>query len=114
MRKLLVLGTLAALLLVVGPMLVASAAEGGRTHAPAAPAAEAGHVRTPPPPIVLTPEQEEQLKVEIAAFNDALAKLQAKAKDVLGPQTGPGYVRQFVNKAIQPVPTENRRHKDAK
>jgi len=114
MRKLLVLGTLAALLLVVGPMLVASAADGARQHATAPAAAGTGHVRTPPPPIVLTPEQEEQLKVEIAAFNDALAKLQAKAKDVLGPQTGPGYVRQFVNKAIQPVPTENRRHKDAK
>ncbi len=105
---------LAALLLVVGPMLVASAAEGGRTHAPAAPAAEAGHVRTPPPPIVLTPEQEEQLKVEIAAFNDALSKLTAKANGVLGAETGPRYVRQFVNKAIQPVPTENRRHKDVK
>jgi hypothetical protein len=114
MRKLLVLGTLAALLLVVGPMLVASAEEGARKHATAPAAAEGGHVRTPPPPIVLTPEQEAQLAAEIAAFNDALAKLTAKANGLLGPQTGPRYVREFVNKAIQPVPTENKRHKNAK
>jgi hypothetical protein len=106
MKKLLLLGGVAALLLVVGPMLVASAQDGGAKHAKGAAGAEAGKDRAPPAPIVLTPEQEGKMKDEIAAFDDAIGKLLAKANEVLGPDVAPKYVLQTAFKAIRPAGRE--------
>ena len=99
MRQLWLLGLVGALVLVVGPMVIAYAEEGapGPKHERKAgdmPKAER------PPEIVLTPAQQEALQAQVAALQDALGKLKTKAVEVLGEKEGKAFVFQAIRKAM--------------
>lgn len=81
MRKMWLLGIAGALVLVLGPMLVAYAADGS---APPKHEKKADGIKGErPPEILLTPAQEDALGAEVLNFREALDKLQVKAETVL-------------------------------
>jgi hypothetical protein len=108
MRKLWLLGLLGALLLVVGPMIVAAAEEGPRVGPPREGRAEAKAERKEAPP-ALTDAQKEALKTEVADLEDAIAKLRLKAIDVLGEQQGRVFTMGTVMKAVRAGMPEGKR-----
>ncbi|MBE3071024.1 MAG: hypothetical protein IMZ66_12385 [Planctomycetes bacterium] len=109
MRKLWLLGLLGALVLVVGPMIVAAAEEGTRVGPPReGRAAEAKAERKEAPP-ALTDAQKEALKAEVAALEEAIAKLRLKAIDVLGEQQGRVFTMGTVMKAVRAGMPEGKR-----
>jgi len=81
MSKVWLLGIAGALVLVVGPMLIAYAEDA----APPPPKHEkkADGVKAGLPEITLTPAQEDALGAEVMNLREALGKLQAKAETVL-------------------------------
>jgi hypothetical protein len=81
MSKVWLLGITGALVLVVGPMLIAYAGDA----APPSPKHEkkADAVKAGLPEITLTPAQEDALGAEVMNLRDAIGKLQAKAETVL-------------------------------
>jgi len=93
MRKVLMLAALVAFVLVAGHVMVAYAEEAGGAKAP-------GMNRTP---VVVTDEQKAKMQAELTAFTDALAKLQAKAIEVLGEKDGKMFVMQSTYKAVMPA-----------
>jgi len=97
MKKLLLLGLLAAL--VIGPTLVAYAEEGAKPRREGAPAAGAREGK--PPEIVLTPAQQEAMKAELTAHQEAVNKLLAKAIEVLGDKDGRMFLMQTTAKALR-------------
>lgn len=108
MRKLWLLGLLGALVLVVGPMIVAAAEEGTRVGPPReGRAAEAKAERKEAP--VLTDAQKEALKAEVATLEEAIAKLRLKAIDVLGEQQGRVFTMGTVMKAVRAGMPEGKR-----
>jgi len=99
MRQLWLLGLVGALVLVVGPMVIAYAEEGapGPKHERKAGDMPKGER---PPEIVLTPAQQEALQAQVAALQDALGKLKTKAVEVLGEKEGKAFVFQAIRKAM--------------
>lgn len=99
MRQLWLLGLVGALVLVVGPMVIAFAEEGapGPKHERKAGDMPKGER---PPEIVLTPAQQEALQAQVAALQDALGKLKTKAVEVLGEREGKAFVLQAIRKAM--------------
>jgi len=99
MRKLWLLGLVGALVLVVGPMVIAYAEEGapGPKHERKAGDMPKGER---PPEVVLTPAQQEALQAQVAALQDALGKLKTKAIEVLGERDGKAFVLQTIRKAL--------------
>jgi hypothetical protein len=97
MKKALLLGLLA--VLVVGPAMVAYAAEeGAKVRREGAPA---GAREGPPPEITLTPDQEKAMKDTLTAHQEAVNKLLAKAIEVLGDKGGRMFVMQSTMKSIR-------------
>jgi hypothetical protein len=80
MRKVWLLGLLAAFVLVVGPLMYAYA-EGDAPRRPGPPAAPGKGER--PPEIQLTPDEQGAIQAEVTALHEAVVKLQAKAEEVL-------------------------------
>jgi hypothetical protein len=81
MRKVWLLGIAGVLVLVLGPMLVAYAAD---EVAPPKHEKKADAVKGDrPPEITLTPAQEEALGAEVMNLREAIGKLQTKAETVL-------------------------------
>jgi hypothetical protein len=94
MKKLLLLGLLIAF--VVGPTLVAYAEEKPRREGPPVGAREGK-----PPEIALTDAQQEAMKVELNAHQEAVKKLLARAIEVLGDKDGRMFVMQHTMKSIR-------------
>jgi hypothetical protein len=99
MRKVWLLGLAAAAILVVGPMLVAYAADDGTTP----PKHKAGPAegKTPPPPIVVDEAKMPELAKAVKDTEAAIAALQAQAVKDLGEKDARRLVAQTVSKAVR-------------
>jgi hypothetical protein len=99
MRKVWLLGLAGALLLVVGPMVVAYAEDGAVPPKHERKAGDLGKGDRPPD-IVLTPVQEEALKDQVKALQDAIKALKEKSITTLGDKDGKAFLFQSIRKAM--------------
>ncbi|MCX5670631.1 MAG: hypothetical protein NTU94_04840 [Planctomycetota bacterium] len=101
MRKVWLLGLVAAAVLVVGPMAAAYAEEGAPPPKHERKAGAEGKGAGKQPELVVDPAKMELMKDKIKDLEDAIKALEAKAVEVLGPADGKRFVTQTITKSMR-------------